>query len=86
MTSEITEDEYYATFKPIPSPDKSDYWDWDDIIKGGIDVSRIWTVVEAEDEDLYEVITNGVHHVNKITHMVTETPWEEDCSVLIMRP
>ena len=84
MTTEIEEDDFYTRFKPIPGPDKSIYWQWKDIPKEAIDEGRVWTATEAEDNDMYEMISSGAHHVNRIGYIVTEVPWEVDYTVPVM--
>ena len=86
MSKEITEDDFYERFKPIPGPDKSDYWQWEEIPKEAMDKERVWTVTNAEEDcdGVYEVISNGVHYVNKVAYMITEIPPEEDFFILVM--
>lgn len=84
MTTEIEEDDFYTRFKPIPGPDESIYWQWEDIPKEAISEGRVWTATQAEDDDMYEVISSGTHYVNKIGFLVTEVPWDVDYTVPVM--
>ena len=45
------------------------------------DPSRVWTLIEADDDALY--ILSGLHTVNRLGYFITEAPWhgEDDIEI-----
>ena len=84
VVKQLTEDEFYTQYKPIPNPrDGSDFWD-PDIDYQTIHKAyqgHIWTVVDGEDDST--LVLSGWHVVNRFAFMLTERPWDisEDITV-----
>lgn len=70
-----TEEEFEA-FGPISPPSGETYWEYDEV--KGLELERVWTVVDdgGETEDLYAV--PGFHIVNTLGYMLTEHPWTDE--------
>lgn len=61
----------------------------------GADARHVWTVIDVElpagEPHPYEgetgdncwLIVPGFHYVNRIAHMITAMPWEDDCMEVV---
>ena len=49
------------------------WWEYDEVIAANIPDERVWTVIQADDGDLYAL--SGWHRVNRVCYMVTLNPW-----------
>lgn len=76
----LHEDAFYEYFKPYRHPDaRYDVWGGHGIETFGTDLelvhrldpSYLWTVVDGDHD---QWITPGVHYVNRVCYLVTETP------------
>jgi hypothetical protein len=76
----LHEDAFYEYFKPYRHPNAHhDIWGGHGLETFGADLklvhsldpSRLWTVVDG---DCDQWITTGVHYVNRVCYLVTETP------------
>ncbi len=63
-------------FKPIAASDGSLLWSWHDLPKRLPEWQRhVWTVTEC-DGRLYA--GPGIHHVNRVDHLLCEIPWTDE--------
>lgn len=89
----MTEDDWIATYKPKPAPGSTSGFDYGDgctlvetygddnrELLDAADPKTIWTVL---DDGESTVIVTGLHHVNRIGHIITENPWTDDIEVLL---
>lgn len=77
-STELTEDQFYEQYKPIPNPrDGSDFWDYDldreAWTRNSKGANHLWTCVDGDDGSIF--VLNGWHLVNRFAFMVTEVPW-----------
>ena len=92
---ELTEEEWFDTFKPLPNlidPDASfsdgengymfeTYGDELTFIQGAND-NVIWTYGDGDDGGTY--IWSGYSFVNRIGYFITERPWVNDVQALVI--
>lgn len=71
-TIELTEEQFYEQYEPIPAEDGSDYWEMDAIKESRHEADRIWSVVDGDNDSVW--VLSGVHFVNVFAHMVTKNP------------
>lgn len=90
MTKEITEDEFYETFKPqknhindCASFDDCMYETYDEELDYVFNLAKttkkVWTIIEGDDETLY--FTSGFHYVNRIGFLVCEVEYTEELEI-----
>lgn len=83
-SSEMPEEEFWDTFKPLPGPtgdSGEDIWEFAEIKDQPLE--RVWTIVEdgGETENWYAI--PGFHIVNKIGYALTEKPWTDESMVAL---
>lgn len=86
--AEMDEDAWDEAFRPIMNPDSGD-----DLFEAGderaeafldgVDPYRIWTLWEHEDDEMF-TITPGRYPRGCIGYRVTEVPWTDDLSHLVV--
>lgn len=82
----LTEDEFYAQFKPVENTEHGEgiyqfdaYDAKDSAFLQFIAINyptHIWTRIDGDDGCIYNI--NGWHIVNRIDYLITEIPWLEN--------
>ncbi len=71
--SEITEDAWYETYKPIAAPDGGQIT-WLHAQTLAYPLEQVWSVVDGDSGAL--CVIPGYHVVNMVGYAVTEVPWD----------
>ena len=72
----LTEEEFEKKYDPLPNPkDGNMFWSLEDINFSKTDTSKVWTLVEGDDDTIYA--SPGYRFVNRIGYAVTRLPWDD---------